>query len=647
MTTLLLSLLMSRVVSDIRQAMPDTLYRLDELRITAAAPQAASTSGATWQHLSYAQLQRMGVTDVAEAAKHFAGVQVRDYGGMGGLKTVSVRGLGALHTGVNYDGVMVGNAQSGQVDIARFALDNVSDLWLSIGQQDNIFVSAKEYGSAATLHIGTLTEGMPPQRMVNVRTGSFGLAQLSALWGDKIGGKTAASGFVDVLRADGLYPYTLYNGTHRIESKRYNADTHMARTEANVIWYAGRRQKIHGKVYGFLSERGLPGGVIYDNQQSNERLTDKNIMVQGTYENNISKHLRMRAATKWSYLWNKDFNLTAQGEACDKFRQNEYYATATLLWQIMPGMQVSMAQDYMYNHLSTTFVSQPKPDRHSWYSAAAATWQHSGWKVTTSLMNTHIVEKVSRNYEGNAYHRLSPAFSLAKDMGKGWQLRLAYKDIFRTPTLTDLYYRLVGNTHLRPEKTKQWNMGLTWQLRGSGVLDYIAFTTDGYYGTVRDKIVAVPTMFVWKMQNVGKATMLGLDITSTARLHWSDRWWMHTQFTWSYISACDKTDRATLFYNHQLAYTPQHTGSLLLTWHTPLVDVSYNMLAVGTRYSSGYNDKSTRMDGFGEHSITIARNWKTWKLQIDLRNIGNTHYEVVRFYPMPGFNWRTTLTYQL
>ena len=43
----------------------------------------------------------MGVADVAEAVKHFAGVQVRDYGGIGGLKTVGVRGLGAMHTGVS------------------------------------------------------------------------------------------------------------------------------------------------------------------------------------------------------------------------------------------------------------------------------------------------------------------------------------------------------------------------------------------------------------------------------------------------------------------------------------------------------------------------------------------------------------------
>ena len=27
-------------------------------------------------------------------------------------------------------------------------------------------------------------------------------------------------------------------------------------------------------------------------------------------------------------------------------------------------------------------------------------------------------------------------------------------------------------------------------------------------------------------------------------------------------------------------------------------------------------------------------------------NLGGKNYEVVRFYPMPGFNWRATITYQ-
>ncbi len=54
------------------------------------------------------------------------------------------------------------------------------------------------------------------------------------------------------------------------------------------------------------------------------------------------------------------------------------------------------------------------------------------------------------------------------------------------------------------KKTRQWNVGTTWAGRMGRVADYVSLSVDGYYNEVDDKIVAVPTMFVWKMSNVGK-----------------------------------------------------------------------------------------------------------------------------------------------
>lgn len=99
----------------------------------------------------------MGVYDVAEAVKHFSGVNVKDYGGIGGLKTVSIRSMGAQHTGVIYDGVSISDCQSGQVDISRYSLSNVSELSLTIGQTDDIYQSAKAFASAGVLNIKTIT----------------------------------------------------------------------------------------------------------------------------------------------------------------------------------------------------------------------------------------------------------------------------------------------------------------------------------------------------------------------------------------------------------------------------------------------------------------------------------------------------------
>ena len=84
------------------------------------------------QRKNSAKLSKAGVISLAEALKTFSGVNVKDYGGLGGMKTVSIRSFGSQHTGIIYDGQVISNVQNGQVDIGRFNLDNVSSISLEI-----------------------------------------------------------------------------------------------------------------------------------------------------------------------------------------------------------------------------------------------------------------------------------------------------------------------------------------------------------------------------------------------------------------------------------------------------------------------------------------------------------------------------------
>ena len=72
--------------------------------------------------------------------RRLPGVNLRDYGGVSGLKTVSVRGLGSEHTAVIYDGVSLSDCQSGQIDLSRYSIDNVRSLSLYSGDNDDIFL---------------------------------------------------------------------------------------------------------------------------------------------------------------------------------------------------------------------------------------------------------------------------------------------------------------------------------------------------------------------------------------------------------------------------------------------------------------------------------------------------------------------------
>lgn len=109
------------------------------------------------QQLKGKALQNLNAHSVADAIRYFSGVQIKDYGGVGGVKTIDVRGMGSNHVGVFYDGVELGNAQNGQVDLGKFSLDNMESITLYNGQRSALLQSAKEFSSAGSVYLRTAT----------------------------------------------------------------------------------------------------------------------------------------------------------------------------------------------------------------------------------------------------------------------------------------------------------------------------------------------------------------------------------------------------------------------------------------------------------------------------------------------------------
>ena len=142
------------------------------------------------QSISGAELERLNSLSVADALRYFSGVQIKDYGGIGGIKTVNIRSMGTNHVGVFYNGMQLGNAQNGQVDLGRYSLDNVEEISLYNGQKSDIFQSAKDFSTSSAIYITTKRPRFKSDERFHFtgqfRTGSFGLVNPSILWEQKL-----------------------------------------------------------------------------------------------------------------------------------------------------------------------------------------------------------------------------------------------------------------------------------------------------------------------------------------------------------------------------------------------------------------------------------------------------------------------------
>ena len=633
-------------------------YLLDGVTVTARCMPAKITSTTSVQVFGKEDLKNLGLQNMGDAVKRFAGTNVRDYGGIGGLKTVSVRNLGAAHTAVSYDGVAISNTQAGQIDIGRFSLDNVSTLSLAIGHDDNLLQSARLFASAGVLNIETekphFENGKRHHTQVQMRGGSFGYLTPAIRHWQALGERTKLSVEGNYLHAEGEYPFTLKNGTLVTEQKRINSDVESYQGEVNLFHTFKDESELSAKAYYYNSKRGLPGAVILYNSESDERLWDENFFAQAKYKKAFSPQWTLQAQGKYNYSWNKYEDTGVEytgGKQTDTNRQTEYYLSASALYKPTSAWSFSLSQDGFINRLHTNGANSPEPVRYTSLTALNARYQSGQLKASGSVVATYITEEVKAGNTPEDRRRLSPTLSLSWQPWEGEQLfvRALYKNTFRVPTFSDLYYLRVGNTSLKPEKATEYTVGLTWSGTPFSFTDFVSLTVDGYYNEVNDKIIAFPSTYVWKMQNYGKVHITGIDATLATAIPLGKSVNLNLSGNYSWQKALDVTNPEAKNYKHQLPYTPEHNGNVSATLEMPWVNVGYTVTMVSKRYFLAQNIEANRIDGYSEHTATLWREFKLGKcglrLQAEVINLTDAQYDVIKYYPMPGRSWRLTGTF--
>ena len=633
-------------------------YLLDGVTVTARRMPAKITSTTSVQVFGKEDLKNLGLQNMGDAVKRFAGTNVRDYGGIGGLKTVSVRNLGAAHTAVSYDGVAISNTQAGQIDIGRFSLDNVSTLSLAIGHDDNLLQSARLFASAGVLNIETekphFENGKRHHTQVQMRGGSFGYLTPAIRHWQALGERTKLSVEGNYLHAEGEYPFTLKNGTLVTEQKRINSDVESYQGEVNLFHTFKDESELSAKAYYYNSKRGLPGAVILYNSESDERLWDENFFAQAKYKKAFSPQWTLQAQGKYNYSWNKYEDTGVEytgGKQTDTNRQTEYYLSASALYKPTSAWSFSLSQDGFINRLHTNGANSPEPVRYTSLTALNARYQSGQLKASGSVVATYITEEVKAGNTPEDRRRLSPTLSLSWQPWEGEQLfvRALYKNTFRVPTFSDLYYLRVGNTSLKPEKATEYTVGLTWSGTPFSFTDFVSLTVDGYYNEVNDKIIAFPSTYVWKMQNYGKVHITGIDATLATAIPLGRSVNLNLSGNYSWQKALDVTNPEAKNYKHQLPYTPEHNGNVSATLEMPWVNVGYTVTMVSKRYFLAQNIEANRIDGYSEHTATLWREFKLGKcglrLQAEVINLTDAQYDVIKYYPMPGRSWRLTGTF--
>ena len=183
---------------------------LDTVRVTAPRPRAPDLLPRRAVFATVVPLgdQATAGRDLGDLLDRTAGVQVRRYGGLGSFSLAGVRGSSPGQILVCLDGVPLGSAGDGFVDLARLPASSFGHAEVYRGAQVASFGGPS---AAGVINLVTPVAQMTPWRLT-LTGGSFATSAARGQWGDTRGPLSAfLSG--QLRRSRGDFPYLDRNGT--------------------------------------------------------------------------------------------------------------------------------------------------------------------------------------------------------------------------------------------------------------------------------------------------------------------------------------------------------------------------------------------------------------------------------------------------
>jgi outer membrane cobalamin receptor len=637
----------------------DTIHHLDEVVVTSKLTFREVMPSQT---LSGKELERLNTHSVADALRYFSGLQLKDYGGVGGIKTVNIRSMGTNHLGIYYDGVELGNAQNGQIDLGQFSLDNVDEVTLYNGQKSAIFQTASDFGHAGSVYIRTrrpwFSYGEHEHLKASVTYASSDKVAVAGLYERRLSERLSASASASFLNASGKYKFRY----HRVNidgstawdttAVRQNGDIHAERLEMNLH---GTLDNGYWMVKGYLynSERGIPGAIVNNVWHRGERQWDLNNFYQAQWQKSFSNRFSSRAMVKYAFYRTHYLNNDSTQLPIDNtYYQQETYLTTSHVYEILPSWSASLSYDFRWNKLNANSYRFAFPTRQSHLIALATAIDATHVKAQASLLASVISDRTRTDGRQPTLVRWTPAVfvNVYPLHGKQLSLRAFVKRSFRMPTFNDLYYTNMGNAALRPESATQYDLGIVYSKSWEhGLLRHVALHADAYYNTIHDKIVAYPKgqQFRWTMLNLGRVHITGTDIEAEGAVEAGRDLTLTGRLQYTYQDARDVTDPTTPYYRDQIPYIPWHSGSAIINVSYRGFDLSYSFIYAGERYNEQENIVYNHIQPWYTNDVSLMYRWKhrhlIYKITLEVNNLLDQDYDVIINYPMPKRNYALTL----
>jgi iron complex outermembrane receptor protein len=552
-------------------------------------------------------------------------ISFRDYGN-GGLSTARFRGTSASNTAVLWNGISINAIGSGQTDFNS----------LSASISDEIIVSSGggsvTYGSGAIGGVVHLNDNLLFNKHKNFTLfssyGSFNTT--SNFFKTNIGtGKWAIKLATTYNYSDNDYTYidTRYKDLEGNLLKNENGDYKNYGINFSLGYQFSYKNKLYLYTTGYYGNRlfsdGLPNPAA--GSERNEDFNQRNLIKWVYSFSNFTQLVNLSYLTQ-EYRYYNDKNTENYVFGSSK----NYNIKYTLKYRFSNNIKTSASLIYDNNSGTTNQISSKE---RTFFAALASITFKPTEKLTTAI---------NFRKEVNSDFTVPLSFSLAveKEITKSLILKTNISRNYRVPTFNELYWPVVGNLQLLPEKSIQGEIGGTFKKKR------IQIKTSFFYIYLEDKILWLPSAAsnLWRPRNVGSVVHKGIETF----INVSKKIGTHSfNFSTNYTFTLAKNKETNKF----LPYAPKHLFNFNLEYTYKKTTFFVQNLYQSKVYTNEinlnfYSLNSLNVTNIGSNLTVFQHKKKNLVLGLKINNIFNKVYYFSNLRPMPGTNFNININYK-
>lgn len=593
--------------------------------------------------------------DLADLLDRTVGIDVHRIGGPLSFATASVRGSSAAQVKVCLDGVPLGSASSGSVNLAFLPVACLAQAEVYRGAETALVPGAPAAGVIQLRSAGSLRAPLA----LSLGAGSFGFRTARAQGGWARGGwGVFAAG--SLARTDGDFPYLDRNGTLRGNTaddrtvRRANNDT---REEAALAKgsRAFRRARLEYTAQRYFRDGGVPGT---ENLQTEDvRLT------RGEWRHQLallSSHLEANAGIDQAReRFDNRSGEVGLGRAWTEQRTRSLGGSVTFKADLpgaAPPLRLLHAEDEERldpRDLSTA-TDGPSSRRRTYTSSVSL--EPSGGRLKTQILYRWVrardrrANRSSALTEGEALEKSNQrgdglTLGARLDLGRGMSLKSTRGAVVRFPTFAELFGQggiQSGNPELDSERGLEWDVALAAAPRAGLQAELTYFER-----TMRDQIALLQnsqrTVKAW---NLDRAWIRGSELRLFVARDLPARARVELQAHGTSQLGRDIGASRT-YRGKRLPNLPLREGYAELRLGRGPHLVAWEITARSATFRDRYNTRAKRTPGATLHDLRLEESLLGGRarLRAGVDNLFDRRAEDLDGFPLPGRSFSTEVSF--